>query len=441
MQDVENQILSQSMPLPNSRKNALLYASAALCLVSLSVVAAFGIAPHSQVEPIPLQEVVQDISLPVTHSIVTAGPELYWRDERVQQGDTVPAVLARLGVDDSPAVAYLLQARNVRSLYQLVPGKTVRAVVSEDGRLHRLSYLNRDGTQLVVERMPNGFVAGEEIPTLETRYSFASGNIESSLFAATDAAGIPESVAMQMADIFSSDVDFHRDLRRGDRFSVVFEVGYKDDDATDAAQVVAAEFVNQGRIHRAVRFRDSDGRTGYYSPDGKNVRKTFLRSPIEFSRMTSGFMRSRFHPLLGKSRAHKGVDYGAPIGTKVRATASGQVVFAGQQGGYGNVIVLRHGAGYSTLYGHLSGFAKQIHNGARIDQGDIIGFVGRSGLTTGPHLHYEFRLNDVQQNPLNLTPPLGPAITSTQKARFEQITKPLTARLDALSHTRLAQMD
>jgi murein DD-endopeptidase MepM/ murein hydrolase activator NlpD len=441
MQGVESRILSQSIrPSRTARASTYIF-GAAIVLGSLSFVAAFGIAPPDETRPLQLQQVIRDISLPVPLRMTSDSPAQYWRDERVQPGDTVAGVLARLAVDDGDAANYLLRSRNVRSLYQLLPGKTVRAVVGEDGKLYRLSYLNRDGTQLNVERMPNGFVAGEELPAVESRYLYASGEIASSLFAASDAAGVPETIALQLADIFSSDVDFHRDLRRGDRFSLIYEMKYCDGDRVDGAQVVAAEFVSQGQTHRAVRFRDASGRDGYFSPDGRNMRKTFLRTPIEFSRMTSGFTRSRPHPLLGKSRAHKGIDYGAPIGTKVRATAAGSIAFVGQQGGYGNVIVLRHAGGYSTLYGHLSGFSRQARNGQRVEQGEVIGFVGSSGLATGPHLHYEFRVNGMQQDPLRLALPSGPSITQQQFSQFTRTTGPLASRLETLRNTSLAQLD
>ncbi|HVY06026.1 MAG TPA: M23 family metallopeptidase, partial [Burkholderiales bacterium] len=334
-----------------------------------------------------------------------------------------------------------LQAKGVRSLYQLIPGRSIRAVTSSDGRLETLTYLNTDGRRLHVARSDSGFSATEEAPQTEQWVMQSSGQIETSLFGATDASGIPEVVALQIAEIFSSDIDFHRDLRRGDRFSVIYEALAADGEFVGFGRVLSAEFVNQGHAFRAVYFRDDQGRNGYYTPDGRNMRKAFLRSPIEFSRVTSGFSNSRFHPILNKWRAHKGIDYGAPSGARVRATADGHVTFAGKKGGYGNVVVVRHPNGYETLYAHLSGFAEGVRPGRRVTQGEVVGFVGSTGLATGPHLHYEFHVNGVHQNPMKLAMPPGPPITSQSRAAFDESSQPLLSRLDLLRNTDLARLD
>ncbi|HEX4985582.1 MAG TPA: peptidoglycan DD-metalloendopeptidase family protein [Burkholderiales bacterium] len=404
------------------------------------VVAAFGIAPDTVPEPIDLQHVVENIEISVAPAVPEAGAR-FWREERIQRGDTVASILARLGVDDAEASAYLLQARDVRSLYQLIPGRTVRAVTTRDGRLESLTYVNTDGRRLHVMRGESGFSASEEMPATEQWVMQSSGTIESSLFAATDASGIPEIVALQLAEIFSSDIDFHRDLRRGDRFSVVYEALAADGEFLGFGRVLSAEFVNQGHAFRAVFFHDQQGRNGYYTPDGRNMRKAFLRSPIEFSRVTSGFTTARFHPVLKTWRAHKGIDYGAPPGTRVRSTADGHVKFAGRKGGYGNVVIVRHPNGYETLYAHLSAFAPGLRAGRRVVQGEVVGFVGSTGLVTGPHLHYEFHVNGVHQNPMRLAMPPGPPITADSRASFEESTQPLLARLDMLRDTNLARLD
>jgi murein DD-endopeptidase MepM/ murein hydrolase activator NlpD len=248
-------------------------------------------------------------------------------------------------------------------------------------------------------------------------------------------------VAVQLAEIFSSDVDFHRDLRRGDRFSVVYEALAADGEFVGFGRVLAAEFVNQGNLYRAVFFRDDEGRNGYYTPDGRNMRKAFLRSPIEFSRVTSGFSRSRYHPVLKTWRAHKGIDYGAPSGTRVRATADGVVTFVGVKGGYGKTVTVRHPNGYATLYAHLSGFGESLRRGKRVVQGEVVGFVGSTGLATGPHLHYEFHVNGVHQNPMRLAMPPGPPITPERRPAFEEAARPMFARLDMLRNIDLARLD
>ena len=404
------------------------------------VVAAFGIAPDTVPEPIELQHVVEDIALPAA-SAATSEDTQYWREERIQRGDTVASILARLNVDDVEALTYLLQAKDVRSLYQLMPGHTIRVVTTEEGQLNSLSYVNTAGRRLHVVRGESGFSSSEELPPTQQWVMQSSGQIETSLFAATDSSGIPEMVALQLAEIFSSDIDFHRDLRRGDRFSVVYEALAADGEFVGFGRVLSAEFVNQGHAYRAVFFRDNEGRNGYYTPDGRNMRKAFLRSPIEFSRVTSGFTSARFHPVLKTWRAHKGIDYGAPTGTRVRVTADGHVTFVGRKGGYGNVVIVRHTNGYETLYGHLSAFNQGVRQGRRVVQGEIVGFVGSTGLATGPHLHYEFHVNGVHQNPMRLAMPPGPPITAQLRPAFDKTAQPVFARLDMLRNTDLARLD
>ncbi len=407
----------------------------------LGVVAAFGIAPDTSTDRITLEQIVQQIPLPATAALTPPQPEQFWREERIQRGDTVGSVLARLQVDDSEALAYLRSAKGVRSLYQLVPGRTLRAVTTDEGTLVSLRYLHADGTELFVRREGGAFVATEEPVHTERQLVMTSGEIETSLFAATDRVGLSDSVAIELADIFSSEVDFHRDLRAGDRFSVVYEALYSDGEFIRTGRIVAAEFTNDGRVHRAVFFQDAQGRNGFYTPDGKNLRKAFLRSPLEFSRISSGFTTSRFHPVLQAWRAHKGVDYAAPVGTHVRATASGVVEFVGTQGGYGKAVILRHPNGRSTLYGHLSAFAKGLYAGRRVDQGELIGYVGMTGLATGPHLHYEFRIDGVHQNPLRAVLPPGPAVTRDVLPAFQQAAAPLVERLDLLRNIDLAMRE
>ncbi len=405
------------------------------------VVAAFGIAPDTVPEPVKLQHVVEDIALQAAPTTPVAEVSRFWREERIQRGDTVASVLSRLSVNDPEAISYLLQAKDVRSLYQLIPGRSIRVVTTQEGRLESLAYVNTDGRRLTVTRTENAFSAKEEVPQTEQWVMQSSGEIETSLFGATDAAGIPELVATQLAEIFSSDIDFHRDLRRGDRFSVIYEALAADGEFVGFGRVLAAEFVNQGRAFRAVFFRDDEGRNGYYTPDGRNMRKAFLRSPIEFSRVTSGFSNSRFHPVLKAWRAHKGIDYGASTGTRVRVTADGFVTFVGRKGGYGNVVTVRHPNGYTTLYAHLSGFAQGIRSGKRVVQGEVVGLVGSTGLASGPHLHYEFHVNGVHQNPMRLAMPPGPPINEHSRSAFQDTVFPLFARLDMLRNTDLARLD
>jgi murein DD-endopeptidase MepM/ murein hydrolase activator NlpD len=413
----------------------------AVTLPFVGMVAAFGIAPGTDAEPLIRTHVVQEISLPAALAADRADDEAYWREDRIQRGDTLAALLSRLGAEDAQALDYLRKERLAQPLYQLVPGRTVRAQATAEGKLVALRYQG-GGKVLDVRRSESGFVVAEQPVALERRVLMKSGEIRSSLFAATDEAGLSDAVAIQVANIFSTDIDFHRDLRRGDRFTVVYEMHYDMGEPVRSGRLLAAEFVNQGKTYQAVWFEYAAGQGGYYTPEGRNIRKAFLRSPLEFSRITSGFTKARFHPVLQRWRAHNGIDYGAPTGTRVMATGDGFVEFAGHHaGGYGNLVVLRHQSKYTTWYGHLSRVGAGVRKGARVAQGSVIGYVGATGLATGPHLHYEFRINDVHQNPLRVVLPEAPPIGPEQRAAFAASAAPLAQRLTLLRDVQLARLD
>ena len=413
------------------------------------MVAAFGTVTNSRLEEIPRQQVVEQLALPALTSAADSD-QSFLREDRVQRGDTVMELLQRLGVDDPAAVTFLKGNATAQSLFrQLSPGKNLTARTGSQGQLQNLVFPLNGGKDrvLVVERRvgPDGgqFSASEQALPLETQVVMKTAEIRYSLFGASDAAGIPDTVATQLADIFGGDIDFHRDLRKGDRFAVVYESVNYLGRAVRSGRILAAEFVNNGKAFRAAWFTDpSDSRSGgYYTADGKNIRKAFLRSPLEFSRITSGFTSARFHPVLQKWRAHKGVDYGAPTGTRVKATGDGIVEYVGVKGGYGKAVILRHQNRYTTLYGHLSGFASGLRKGNRIGQGDVIGFVGATGLASGPHLHYEFRVSDVHQNPLAMALPSAPPLMPQQFGLFRAQTEAHLARLDLIRGFDLAQAD
>jgi murein DD-endopeptidase MepM/ murein hydrolase activator NlpD len=396
--------------------------------------AAFGIAPDTITDTIERTSVVEQIALPALPSAGDA-TESYWREARIERGDTIASILQRLQIDDASAGQVLQRTSEARLLYRLIPGRTIRAHTTAAGQLLALRYLN--GTQLLkIDREGDALVVSEGAAEIETRLEMRSGEIRSSLFAATDVAGMKEAVAVQIAEVFSTDIDFHRDLRKGDRFAAVYEVQYHQGELVKTGRLLSAEFVNNGKTFQAVWFQNPDGEGGYYTPDGKNIRKAFLRSPLEFSRISSGFTISRFHPVLQTWRAHKGVDYAAPTGTRVRATGDGIIEFVGRQGGYGNLVVLRHQSKYTTWYGHLSGFAPGMQKGKRIVQGDVIGFVGSTGIATGPHLHYEFRTNDVHQDPLRVAMPPAPPLAPQHRAAFDENARPLAERLALVRQVR-----
>ena len=406
------------------------------------MVAAFGTAPTSaQIAPI-LRPVVEQLARPMIEPIDVAA-DVFVREERIQRGDTVAALLSRLGADGDETLAYLRGEPKADPIFrQMSPGKTVTAKASRDGALFSLTFpLNGGKDQaLTIERDEAGqYLISEQAMPLETHILMKSAEIRHSLFGATDAAGIPDSIATQLADIFGGDIDFHRDIRNGDRFSVIFESISHLGKMVRTGRVLAAEFINGGRTYRAVWFEGSDGKSGYYTADGKNIRKTFLRTPLEFSRVTSGF-GSRFHPVLKERRAHRGVDFGAPTGTRVRATGDGVVEFAGRKGGYGNLVVLRHQSQYQTYYGHLNGFAAGIRKGTRVSQGDVIGYVGTTGLSTGPHLHYEVLVNNRFVDPLSIQMPQERKLAGRQLNDFQKE----RSRIDELMRrppVRVAQVE
>jgi murein DD-endopeptidase MepM/ murein hydrolase activator NlpD len=293
-----------------------------------------------------------------------------------------------------------------------------------------ISFLTGRDTLVRITRQGETYRAAEEQAAFETRIMMKSSTIRSSLFAATDAANIPDSVAMQLADVFGGDVDFYRDLRKGDRFTVVYELHQLHGRPVRAGRLLAAEFLTQGRTLRAVHYGNS-----YYAPDGRSLRKAFLRTPLEFSRVSSGF-GMRKHPIRGGWRKHEGIDYAAPTGTRVRAVADAVVEYAGVKGGYGNVVILRHNGQYSTVYGHLNRIA--VKRGGRVAQGDTIGYVGMTGWATGPHLHYEFRIAGQARNPKSIALPAASPVPAQQLAAFQTYAQPLVARLDLLNNSEVA---
>ncbi len=411
----------------------------ALVLPFVGVVTAFGIAPETITERIEQRSVIENLALPPVEPAASAA-QTFWREERIQRGETVAGLLARLGIEDAPAINYLRTTRDARALFQLVPGRAISAETTADGQLVTLRYLN-GGTLMTVTRDGDAFSASEQSAELETRVISAAGEIRSSLFAATDRLNVPDAVTLQMVDVFSTDIDFHKDLRKNDRFSLVYEMHYDRGEPVRSGRLLSAEFVNQGKTLNVVWFAANDGEGSYYTLDGKNIRKAFLRSPLEFSRITSGFTAARYHPILQTWRAHTGVDFAAPIGTRIKATADGVVEFAGMQGGYGNAVILRHQSKFTTLYAHMAGFAPGIRKGAQVQQGDIIGTVGMTGLTTGPHVHYEFRVNDVHRDPLSVAVPVAFPIAPEHQQQFRQAAAPHARTMATLRGATLSTFE
>jgi murein DD-endopeptidase MepM/ murein hydrolase activator NlpD len=407
-----------------------------LFVLALSgVVAAFAtISPAPEANAVHRETVTEPIAIPP--SALQPAPSSYVWETRYRRGETLATLLRNLGVEEDETGRLL----RLGTLKLLRPGSTVTAKVKSDGELVSLSYLNGAETMRSIVPAQEKFRVIDEPAKFETSTLVRSAEIRSSLFGAADAAGIPDSVAIQLADVFGGEIDFYHELRKGDRFSVVYEMHYLAGRPVRAGRVIAAEFVNRGKSYRAVYFVDAHGKGGYYGPDGQSLRKAFLRAPLAFTRISSRF-GMREHPLFHNWRKHTGVDFAAPEGTPVRATADGVVQFAGREGGYGNAVILRHNGQYSTLYGHLRGFARGIHGGVRVDQGDVIGYVGHTGWATGPHLHYEFRIAGIARNPLAVSLPAAVPVPQRELPEFRRYASPLIAQLDLLSSSTVALLE
>jgi murein DD-endopeptidase MepM/ murein hydrolase activator NlpD len=356
----------------------------------------------------------------------------------VVRGDSLYRIFKKRGLRVSDLPALLAAGSASEGLRRLRPGQSIELHVDDAGAVARLIVSLDEIRALHVERGPNGY--GERIveTPIERREVVASGVIESSLFLSGQRAGLSDRTIMEMAEVFGWDVDFVLDIRAGDRFSLIHEELYKGGEKLRDGPILAAEFVNQGRMLRAVRYVDPEGRAEYFSPDGKSMRKAFLRTPVNFSRISSRFSRGRKHPVLHRIRAHRGVDYAAPTGTPVRAAGDGKVELAGRKGGYGKTIVLQHGSARTTLYAHLSRYARGMKRGRRVRQGQVIGYVGATGLASGPHLHYEFRIRGVHKDPLRLKLPSAAPIAEAYARDFATKSAPLLARLETASRTVIA---
>jgi murein DD-endopeptidase MepM/ murein hydrolase activator NlpD len=357
----------------------------------------------------------------------------------IARGDTLDRVFRRneLSVADLAAMVALPDAKQHLTL--LKPGDEVR-IVHDDGRVLSLSRELNESAELWITRQDTGFAATEVEREIEKRTVGAHGTIKTSLFEAAHDAGIADGVIMDMAGIFQWDIDFIQDVRDGDSFTVVYEELWRDGIKLKDGSIVAAEFVNRGESYRAARYvhgDDDGGYTPYFTPDGRSVRKAFIRAPVEFTRISSNFNPNRRHPVLNTIRAHRGVDYAAPTGTPVMAAGDGKVQFRGVNGGYGNAIVLQHGGNITTLYGHLSKFGR-FRTGSRVKQGDIIGYVGMSGLATGPHLHYEYRIDGVHRNPRTVALPPADPVPPEYQADFKATTATLWHQLDLYQRTQFA---
>ncbi|MFC7518897.1 peptidoglycan DD-metalloendopeptidase family protein [Herbaspirillum sp. GCM10030257] len=436
------------MSLGSSSK-LLFGASRKTRIVSLSAIflaaCAFGAAGVAPMAPdaanLPVRSITEELAVPSLAEQIAqlqAADHVYLREEKVRPGDTLASLLSRLGVQDDAAADFIKSDKLAYSVLQLKAGRRVQAQTNKDGQLQRLRATLSDNNgqpvkNVVISRSSDGFIATESSAALERRVEMHSGEIRSSLFAATDAAQIPDNIASQIVDMFATNIDFASDLRKGDRFNVVFETFWQDGEFVRAGRVLAGEFINGNNKYRSVWFDEPGSKQGgsYYSFDGKSLKKAFLKSPLEFSRISSGFSL-RQHPISGQWKRHEGVDFAAPTGTPIRASGDGTVEFAGVQNGYGNVVVLKHWNNYSTAYAHMSRFAPGLKNGMKVSQGEVIGYVGSTGWSTGPHLHYEFRVNNQPRDPMSIDVPNAQPLAGAELQRFKTVASEMSHRFALL---------
>lgn len=359
-----------------------------------------------------------------------SGPHM--KTIRVVKGDSLSTVFSKAGLSATTLHAVIDNNKQARSLLlKLDIGQELEFTLgsSEDQLLQLKSKLNKLET-VVLSRTESGYQLQHETVDPKVKENYARGIIDSSLFIAAQRAGLSHKMIMQLADAFGYDIDFALDLRKGDTFEAIFEEKMVDGKRVSTGELLAARFVNRGKEYTAVRYTPKGGVSSYYRADGTSMKRAFIRTPVDFTRISSRFSNGRRHPILNRLRAHKGVDYAAPTGTPIRASGNGRIVEIGRKGGYGNAIVLQHGKTYSTLYGHMSRFSAGLKRGDTVKQGQTIGFVGMTGLATGPHLHYEFRVNNVHVDPLSVKLPTADPISGAERKTFLAVSRPLMARMD-----------
>jgi len=359
-----------------------------------------------------------------------------WESVTIKSGDTLASIFSKKGIAASTTYQIAKLNEQTRKLRYIQPGEKIQLLLDDQRKLRKMKYIPNITRTLIIQRNEDQSFSSQIINyQLEAFPVYREGEIRNSLFGAAANADIPEDVIMDLVSIFGWDIDFSLDIRRGDRFGIVYNELYKDGVKIRNGRILSAEFINDGRIYRAVFYTDPKGDSDYYSEDGKSMRKAFLRSPVEFSRISSRFSKKRWHPVLSKWRSHKGVDYAAARGTPIRAAGDGKIVSAGTNGGYGRQIKIQHGGRYTTVYGHLYRYAKGARVGRKVKQGQIIGYVGSSGLATGPHLHYEFRVNGVHRNPLTVKLPEAKPVHSAYLSHFQENTQAYLSMLRLMDRT------
>jgi murein DD-endopeptidase MepM/ murein hydrolase activator NlpD len=435
-----------------SARRAVLVAS--LCVILLAAVATReGVAKRRSA--VPTADLPSELAAALDTTSATAFEEAVqsaladplpapqaseWLTIEVGRGQTLSEIFEAHGLGFSEAIAVVKLSSDAARLKNLRAGDKLLLRKTPEDHLEELRFELDEANTLHVRRTPDDTLEAITIAAaLERRQTQVAGLIENSLFLDGQRAGLSNRLLMQMAELFGYDIDFALDLRIGDRFAVIYEELYKDGKKLRDGDIVAAEFVNRGRSFRAVRYVDADGNVAFYTPEGESLRKAFLRTPVDFARVSSGFNLRRRHPILNTIRAHKGVDYAAGTGTPIKATGDGKVEFIGVKGGYGRIIILKHGSQYTTLYAHMSKYRSGVKVGSRVKQGQVIGYVGATGLATAPHLHYEFRINGVHKNPITVALPRANPLPRSVIARWRADNAHVVAQLDAIAASQMAQ--
>ncbi len=399
-------------------------------------------SPFAQIEDgaAPAQNTAKVEPVPAPAPAPEAAPakDPSHREVTVSRGDTLSTLFAKVGLPSSAVHEVLASNKQAKQFSQLKSGQVLEIELDKDGKLASLHSKVSNLETIRLTKSANGYAFNREISKPVVRSAYAHGVIKNSLSASGQRAGLPHSLTMDMARIFGYDIDFAQDIRQGDEFDVIYEQKVMDGKVVGTGNILSARFTNRGKTFTAVRYTNKQGNTNYYTADGNSMRKAFIRTPVDFARISSRFSAGRKHPILNKIRAHKGVDYAAPRGTPIKAAGDGKVLLAGRRGGYGNTVIIQHGNRYQTLYGHMQGFAKGVKTGGTVKQGQVIGYIGTTGLSTGPHLHYEFQVNGVHVDPLGQKLPMADPIAKAERQRFQQQSQPLVARMNQEKATMLA---
>ncbi|PUA45062.1 MULTISPECIES: peptidoglycan DD-metalloendopeptidase family protein [Pseudomonas] len=394
-------------------------------------------SPFAQIENTP-EDTTETAESKPAPAVVEEAKAPGHREVTVTKGDTLSTLFEKVGLPATSVHEILASDKQAKQFSQLKHGQKLEFELTPDGQLNNLHTKVSDLETITLTKGPKGFTFNRVITKPVVRSAYVHGVINSSLSQSAARAGLSHSLTMDMASIFGYDIDFAQDIRQGDEFDVIYEQRVANGKVVGTGNILSARFTNRGKTYTAVRYTNKQGSSSYYTADGNSMRKAFIRTPVDFARISSRFSMGRKHPILNKIRAHKGVDYAAPRGTPIKAAGDGKVLLAGRRGGYGNTVIIQHGNTYRTLYGHMQGFAKGVKTGGSVKQGQVIGYIGTTGLSTGPHLHYEFQVNGVHVDPLGQKLPMADPIAKAERARFLQQSQPLMARMEQEKATMLA---